>query len=106
MASRLSPAYETSGDLVGLPDGYLYWTVLGGTNDELVRVDPVTGAAFWVGAVAGSRLFGLGYDDGTLYAFSSDGSILSIDPTTAATTVVSSDTTSWWGATTNPVVWP
>lgn len=98
-------SYETSGDLVGLPDGYLYWTVLGDNSDELVRVDPVTGAAFWVGVVDESQLFGLGYDAGELYGFSSGGAIVRIDPLTAATSVVSSDGTSWWGATTNPVVW-
>ena len=58
-----------------------------------------------MGDVAGAQLFGLGYDDGTLYGFTSDGEILSIDPNTASTTVLSSDGTSWWGATTNPVVW-
>lgn len=97
--------YETSGDLVGLPDGYLYWTVRGVDSDELVRVDPMTGATFWVGTIAEEKLFGLGYTDGELYGFSSLGSIVVIDPATAATTVLSNDGTSWWGATTNPVVW-
>ncbi|MEQ1505171.1 MAG: hypothetical protein ABMB14_23260 [Myxococcota bacterium] len=100
-------AWETSGDLVGLPDGYLYWTVRGGANDDLVRVDPVTGATFWVGEVGGSSLYGLGYDEdeGALYGFSSDGSIVRIEPLTGATVTLSSVDASWWGATTNPVVW-
>lgn len=98
-------AYETSGDLVGLPDGFLYWTVLDGDFDGLVRVDPTSGATAWVGGVGGAKLFGLGYDQGTLYGFSSEGEILAIDPATAATTTLSSDGTAWWGATTNPVVW-
>lgn len=102
-----SPVYETSGDLVGLPDGFLYWTVLGGqdNNDELVRVDPLTGATFWVGRVGESKLFGLGYDQGELYGFSQNGTIVRITPSSGATELVQSDGTSWWGATTNPVVW-
>ncbi|MEQ1570103.1 MAG: hypothetical protein ABMA64_31000, partial [Myxococcota bacterium] len=97
--------YETSGDLVGLPDGYLYWTVDGGDSDHLVRVDALTGAAFWVGVVDEVDLFGLGYDQGELYGFSKGGAIVRIDPGNASTQSVFSDGTSWWGATTNPVVW-
>ncbi len=100
-----SGGFETSGDLVGLPDGFLYWTVRGVSSDELVRVDATTGAAFWVGPIVEDRLFGLGYEQGQLYGFSSDGEIVRIDPGNAASTVLSSDGTSWWGATTNPVVW-
>lgn len=100
-----SAIYETSGDLVGLPDGYLYWTVSGVDSDELVRVDPLTGATFWVGVIDEENLFGLGYTEGELYGFSSFGSIVVVDPTDAHTTVLSNDGTGWWGATTNPVVW-
>jgi hypothetical protein len=100
-----SGSWETSGDLVGLPDGYLYWTVRGEPLDQLIRVDPVTGATFWVGEVGEEKLFGLGYHEDELYGFSDLGSIVRIDPITAQTTVLSSDTTRWWGATTNPVLW-
>lgn len=106
-----SGGYTTSGDLVGLPDGFLYWTVRGDGDDapdELVRVDPTTGGAFWVGTLIEDRLFGLGYDEGEgqLYGFSSNGVILQINPSNAASSVLSEDVdTSWWGATTNPVVW-
>jgi hypothetical protein len=98
--------YETSGDLVGLPDGYLYWTVRGDESDELVRVSPVNGAMRWVGPIGHERLYGLGYDEGTLYGFSADGEIVRIDPDSAATSVaVESSGWSWWGATTNPRAW-
>ncbi len=101
--------YETSGDLVGLPDGFLYWTVKGSSNgrDALVRVDPRTGATHFVGNLQVGDLFGLGYDDGNLYGFGKDGSIVRINPLNAATTqlVAPSSTISWWGATTNPVLW-
>jgi hypothetical protein len=97
--------YSTSGDLVGLPDGYLYWTVLDGSTDGLVRVNPQNGALLYVGSVGEAQLFGLGYDQGQLYGFSSNGSIVRIDPADGSTSLVFADTTSWWGATTNPVVW-
>ena len=98
--------YETSGDLVGLPDGYLYWTVRGDHSDELVRVAPNSGSMRWVGQIGHENLFGLGYDEGTLYGFSSDGQIVSINPDTASTTVTADpDAYSWWGATTNPISW-
>lgn len=98
--------YETSGDLVGLPDGYLYWTVLGDGADELVRVDPYSGALQWVGQVGAQKIFGLGYDEGELCGFTMDGDTVDISPVDASTSVRASDASvSWWGATTNPVTW-
>ena len=98
--------YETSGDLVGLPDGYLYWTVRGIDGDELVRIDPETGATVWVGPVVHPRLYGLGYAGSQLYGFSAEGLTLRISPVGAASSVLSNDEDmSWWGATTNPVTW-
>jgi hypothetical protein len=101
----LSGGYTTSGDLVGLPDGYLYWTVRGEDGDELVRVDPTYGYTSWIGPIEGEKLFGLGYAEDTLYGFSALGEIVAIDPITAKTTLRSGDGTTWWGATTNPVTW-
>lgn len=98
--------YQTSGDLVGLPDGYLYWTVRGSSRDELVRVDPLSGQTSWIGATGFSEIYGLGYDDGVLYGFNSYGETISIDPRTAdASALVSDGSISWYGATTNPVQW-
>ncbi len=98
--------WETSGDLVGLPDGYLYWTVRTGGNDGVVRVDPDNGDSTWVGNTGFKKLFGLGYDDGNLFGFSDDGEIVKIDPDNGTGTLLSSNQeTEWWGATTNPVVW-
>ena len=59
--------YETSGDLVGLPDGYLYWTIKTTSRDALVRVDPLSGATHYIGDVGYSQIYGLGYDDGELF---------------------------------------
>ena len=98
--------YETSGDLVGLPDGYLYWTVRGENSDELVRVAPANGSMRWVGEIGYDQLFGVGYDNGVLYGFGYDGEIVSINPDTATTTMTAkANGYSWWGATTNPISW-
>lgn len=97
--------YKTSGDLVGLPDGYLYWTVEGENGDELVRVDPVYGYTSWVGLIGVHKLFGVGYDEDTLYGFSRYGDVVAISPENAGSEILSQDETSWWGATTNPVRW-
>lgn len=101
-----SSTYSTSGDLVGLPDGYLYWTVRGNENDELVRVDPNTGATAWVGTIPEKGLYGLGYAEEQLFGFSSKGKIVRISPIGASAAVmVDNDEMAWWGATTNPVTW-
>ena len=95
--------YETSGDIVGLPDGLLYWTVWGG--DGLVTVDPDSGDTRWVGAIGVERIFGLGYADDSLFGFTSEGDAVRIDTETAAAGDSVPLTLSWWGATTNPVLW-
>jgi hypothetical protein len=95
--------YQTSGDIIGLPDGFLYWTVTGG--DDLVRVDPTTGDTRRQGSVGQYGIYGLGYANGELYGFASGNTMLVIDPATGRG---SSDQTlrgSWWGAATNPVLW-
>lgn len=100
--------YETSGDLVGLPDGYLYWSVRGGRDepDELVRINPRNGRAEWIGRIGFGKLYGMAYHDGQLYGFSSNGQTVGINPQSAGSFLLGFDETrEWWGATTNPVVW-
>ena len=96
--------YQTSGDIVGLPDGKLYWTVIGG--DGLVVVDPVTGQTDYIGDIGIENLWGVGYYDNALFGFSSAGSMCEINPANAE--VVAWESTSgqyWWGAASNPVHW-
>ncbi|MCB9676353.1 MAG: hypothetical protein H6737_14615 [Alphaproteobacteria bacterium] len=105
--------YNTSGDLVGLPDGYLYWTVWGDDEtDGLVRIDPQTWELAYLGDIPVARLFGLGYADGQLFGFSDTGETVAVEPGYGgaggwvATEVLSDDpSVGWWGATTNPVAW-
>lgn len=107
--------YVTSGDVVGLPDGYLYWTVRAiedsnedEDSDYLVAVDPRTGFSSPRRRIGFDRLYGLGYDEaqGRLYGFSSGGNTIEIVPATGQGTLLADDEdVSWWGATTNPVRW-
>jgi hypothetical protein len=98
--------YQTSGDIVGLPDGKMYWTVEGDGDDGLVSIDPVTAEADWIGSIGESDLWGVGYYDGILYGFSSQGRIAEIDPANAD--LLHSEETPgqmWWGAAANPSDW-
>ncbi len=108
--SELVPGSDwvTSGDVVGLPDGKLYWTVRGanaGDPDDLIRIDPRTGAASKLGSAGIDRIFGLGYANHLLYGFSSGGRVVVLDPDTGAAGPSVLLEGSWWGATTNPVRW-
>lgn len=95
--------YSTSGDIIGLPDGMLYWTVDGG--DDLVQVDPDDGSLRRRGSVGVSGVFGLGYADGELIGFTSSGRVIGIDESSGRSTGSQSLSGTWWGATTNPVLW-
>jgi len=100
-----SSEYETSGDLVGSPEGLLYWTVKGDNGDELVRVDPTTGHVEWLRVLVAERLYGVGYDHGEVIGFSSFGKIISVPLDGEGSTVIASSELAWWGAATNPLEW-
>ncbi|MDP2308253.1 MAG: hypothetical protein Q8P18_19700 [Pseudomonadota bacterium] len=95
--------YNTSGDIVGLPDGMLYWTVTGG--DSLVQVDPNTGTARRRGTIGVTSIFGLGYAYGELLGFTSAGRVLVMDASNGRPSENDALSGTWWGATTNPVLW-
>lgn len=98
-------SYTSSGDIVGLPDGYLYWSVQGGANDDLVRVDPRSGKATRLGSIGVSGVFSLGYAYGELYGFTNTDKVVVIDASSGKATHTDRLTGAWWGATTNPVLW-
>lgn len=112
-----SEEWVTSGDIVALPDGLIYWTVQGRAwdveEDLLVVVDPATGlnriqGPILSGDLGFDRVYGLGYDqsEDALYGFSADGEIIKINPFNGASTLLeTSEDIAWWGATTNPVTW-
>jgi hypothetical protein len=101
-----SGRWSTSGDIIGLPDGKLYWTVYGdGSGDELIQIDPNTGNAVDIGSTGTESIWGLGYADGAMVGFTDGGKVVDIDPATAAASHYRTTAGSWWGATTNPVLW-
>lgn len=106
-SEELVPAgtYTTSGDIVGVPQGTLGWTVRGETSDDWVSVDPDSLVATRLGPIGASQLWGVAYADYQLYAFGSDGSVWIVDPVTGAGTLVTISTMSFYGATTNPLTW-
>lgn len=102
--------FQTSGDIVGLPNGLLYWTVLpselGPDGDGLIELHPRTGSTRFLARLGRERIFGLGYADGSLFGFGFAGFALSIDPSSGR--VLGDAATPggrWYGATANPVVW-
>ncbi|GDX83348.1 hypothetical protein LBMAG42_51590 [Deltaproteobacteria bacterium] len=98
-------AYTSSGDIIGLPDGMLYWSVQGGASDDLVQVNPTNGQSTLLGSIGTSGVYALGYANGALYGFTSANKVIVIDSTTGRTTSTDKLSGTWWGATTNPVLW-
>lgn len=99
-----SGTYESSGDIVALPDGFLYWSVIGSGDDELVKIDPTTGATSLMGTLPDSNVWGLAYAASTLFGFSNDSNYLVIDSSNASGTTGTTPQ-DWYDATSNPVDW-
>jgi hypothetical protein len=97
--------FQTSGDIIGLPDGNLYWAVVGLGHDELVRIDPATKTTTNLGDLGVDNVYGLAYANGELFGYLSSGKVVTIDETTAHVTATRNAAGVWWGATTNPVLW-
>jgi len=101
--------YETSGDIVGLPDGKLYWTVRNqgpqASGDGVVRISPLSGRIDWLGEASVQGIYGLGYSEDKLYGFSTAGVVVTIDPESGDVLRSLALEGRWWGATTNPVHW-
>lgn len=74
--------YAFSGDLVSSANGTLYGTVLSGSSDTLVTVNPATAQAAVIGPVGYSNVYGLTFQNGTMYGLTNSGTLLSIDVTT------------------------
>ena len=97
--------YDTSGDVIALPDGMLYWAVDRG-HDRLLRVDPSSGSVTALPPLMGaSGVYGLGFAGGQLLGFSASGLALVLDSSSGAITHSQPLSGRWNGATTNPVRW-
>lgn len=98
--------FQSSGDIIALPDGNLYWSVTGNGSDQLVTINPSTGAVSVAGSMGVSEVWGLGYANSILYGFRSNGDVVPLSTSTGeAGAPVQTDGEQWTGATTNPVLW-
>lgn len=93
-------ALESSGDLAVL-GGVLYATATNlapGVNDSLIAVDLASSSATIVGTIGFQCVWGLAFDGVTLYGFTCDGQVITIDTASAAGTMVTSGWPSFYGA--------
>lgn len=97
--------YQSSGDIIALPDGYLYLSAVSNGSDRLIKINPETGATQDMGSLGHGGVYGLGYANSTLYGFDSSGLTFSINPNNAHTVDLVYTGVTWYGATTNPVLW-
>jgi len=107
---KFGGGYGTAGDLVAVADGTMY--AIGeyqdespGDSDLLLTVNTGSGVASYVGAIGFGDVFGTAYANGRIYAFTSTGQIIEIDPGTGTGVLVKSyPDVSFWGAAVTPLV--
>jgi hypothetical protein len=100
--------FVTSGDIIGLPDGKLYWSVRGEAREDpdlMVRIDPRTRRTEVLGSTNVQGIFGLGYADDVLYGFLRGGERVDLDQDDGHAIRTVRLSGEWYGATTNPVLW-
>jgi hypothetical protein len=99
--------WSWDGDMVGLPDGYLYCIMRGssGTESSLVIYDAVFDNVLSSAPTGVGSMFGVAYGGGILFGFTDGGEIVTIDAATGVATQVATTGLSFWGAATNPVLW-
>ncbi|MEL6346351.1 MAG: hypothetical protein AAFV53_24785 [Myxococcota bacterium] len=99
----LNDSFITSGDVVALPDGKLYWSVQG-DFDDIVTYDIQSDQSGLFARGAGQQIFGIAYADETLYGFTGTGAVLTLNHTDGEAFPNNMDG-GWYGAATNPVRW-
>ena len=88
--------YETTGDLVGPPDGRLFWLAFQGEAlDHLMRIEGED--ASYVDDLPGGHR-GLSWFDDALWGFRFDGEVLRIDPDTGLVHAGFTTSVAWRGA--------
>jgi streptogramin lyase len=94
-----------SGDLVAIKDGTLFGVndVNATSNNQLLSINPATGAAKIIGSIGYARVWGLAYWKGTVYGLTKQGDLLAINPKTGAGTLVQTYPYEFWGAAVTPM---
>jgi hypothetical protein len=92
--------WRSSGDVFSIVGVGTFGAVDQNGNDQLVEVDPTTGAVTrLVGELGGTTsVFGLAGWSGRVFAFDESGELLSLDVTTGAITSRTRTPHAWWGA--------
>lgn len=97
---------RTSGDIVALPDGFLYVTIATPTpGDALYRLDPMSGESEFIRDLPHDNVWALGFANDRLYGLTADGFQIEMDPANDFDDVTTQIGGRWYGATTNPVRW-
>jgi hypothetical protein len=78
-------AFSSDG-LAVFANGTFYTDAIGGGNDVLEAVDPVTGVATQIGTGMGVQIFAGANVNGTIYGGAADGNLYSIEPSTGLAT--------------------
>ncbi|MDX2007277.1 MAG: hypothetical protein SFU83_18710 [Meiothermus sp.] len=96
----LGGSYSYSGDLAFAPDGRLFASASGrDINDELLLVNPQTGAGTPIGNIGFRKVYGMQFIGGTLYGVSEgdSSSLIAVDTATGQGTMVSTLGFRAWG---------
>jgi hypothetical protein len=91
----------SSGDLIGVRNLGIYATVNVGSqpDDYLAKIDPATWQATPLGGgTSFKHIFGLGFWAGTVYGFTSEGQMITIDINTGVGKLATSGSQAWYGA--------
>jgi hypothetical protein len=108
----LGNMFATAGDLVAVEDGTMYCLADKGPDGDayddnwLITVNPGTGAGTAVKHIGFGQVFGAAFINGKLLAFTANGQIIEVDPSTPGPgVVVATDAAlEYWGAGVTPLV--
>ncbi len=86
-----SIGFSSSGDLAFSSNGTLYMSAGGSSGDRLVSINPGTGAGSLIGNIGYTSVYGLNFENSTLYGFTLAGQTISINTTTGVGTFVANN---------------
>ncbi len=97
--------FTSGGDLAFASDGSLFMTT---TGNQLVKVNPGTGAGSLVGGIGFANVYGIDFIGSTLFGTTLGGDLLTIDTATGAGTLVAATSPGVFsnGSSVNPVAVP
>lgn len=98
MVGTFPPPLNSSGDIAFVGNRLLATGVNDPSNDMLVEFDVGAGTSSIIGAVGFGCVWGLASYGTSLYGFTCNGEILSINTTTGAGTLVQHTSSAFWGA--------